>query len=193
MSDAIVVDVEIKKRIDEVPGGWDATDQLGVSCAVVYEFETDRFLVFDDREDSLQLLQKRIMRASDVIGFNTWKFDFPVIWGLKGRQRVTALEKTSRDILRMTWIALGLNPDEFTDRHRGWSLENLCIGTLGRRKTGQGALAPDLYKEGKWGELISYCINDVALTRDLWKHIVTNRSVTNGVTDQTIRFPTGGS
>ena len=35
MIDHVVVDVEIQKTIEETPGGWDATDKLGVAVAFV--------------------------------------------------------------------------------------------------------------------------------------------------------------
>lgn len=52
MIDHIVVDVEIQKTIEETPGGWDATDQLGVSVGVVYEFKSDRFRIYGPDEFS---------------------------------------------------------------------------------------------------------------------------------------------
>ena len=44
--DHIVVDVEIQRTIEETPGGWDATDRLGVAVACVWEYRTARMRVY---------------------------------------------------------------------------------------------------------------------------------------------------
>ncbi len=99
MQDHIVVDVEIKKTIEETPGGWDSTDKLGVAVAVVYEFQTDRFRIFGDTAAELESLRARLLKADRISGFNIWKFDFPVIFGLPGRERVEELRpKTNRHL-----------------------------------------------------------------------------------------------
>jgi DEAD/DEAH box helicase domain-containing protein len=170
MKDRIVVDVEIKKAIGKDGLTWDDTDKLGVSCAVVYEYKTDRFKVFGDRPDELQCLRERILKADRVVSFNGESFDFPVIWECPKRGvevYIKPLYIKSTDILREIWGNLGLSLDQFTSAHAGWGLNAVCRMTLGRGKIGSGAGAPLLYKEGHIGELVTYCMDDVALTHDL--------------------------
>lgn len=178
--DHIVVDIEIQKTIEETPGGWDATDKLGVSCAVVYEYLTNRFRVYGP--DDVKALQDRLLAAHRVTGFNTWKFDFPVIWGLAGRERVEVLRDTSDDLLRRIWMARGLDPDVFTDQHKSWGLDRVCQYTIGSRKSGTGADAPGWFQAGNWSRLVDYCIQDVALTRDLSNFIELYGRCSNGIT-----------
>jgi DEAD/DEAH box helicase domain-containing protein len=86
MIDSVVVDVEIQKTIEETPGGWEATDKLGVAVAVVYEFRRDRMRIYGPED--VEALRARLEEAERIIGFNIWKFDLPVIYGLPGRARV---------------------------------------------------------------------------------------------------------
>ncbi len=48
-----------------------------------------------------------------------------------------------------------------------FGLDGLAEGTLGMQKTGHGAKAPLLYQQGLFGELLSYNLHDVRLTRKL--------------------------
>lgn len=50
----------------------------------------------------------------------------------------------------------------------GISLSNLASSTLQKGKKEKSASAPELYRLGKHKELISYCKNDVLLTRDIF-------------------------
>ena len=190
MEDHIVVDVEIKKTIEETPGGWDATDKLGVSVAVVYEFMTDRFRVYGDTPRELDQLQNRLLRADRISGFNIWKFDFPVIFGLPGRERVESLRDRTNDLLRRIWQSLGHDPDVFTKAtHGGWGLDAVVRGTLkAPGKIANGALAPQWYQAGRWGELVNYCVDDVTLERDLTIFVDRHGYVVNGDTEQVLRI-----
>ena len=189
MIDHIVVDVEIKKTIEETPGGWDATDKLGVAVAVVYEHKSDRFRVYGDTEVELLALRERLMRADRISGFNIWKFDFPVIFGLPGRERYEPLRDKTNDILVRIWRALKLNPDEFTKLHGGWGLDVVARGTLrAPGKIANGAIAPIWYQTGRWGELVNYCIDDVTLERDLTAFVDKHGYVVNGNTGQVLRL-----
>ncbi len=48
------------------------------------------------------------------------------------------------------------------------SLASLSKGTLNQAKLGKAADAPTLFARGKYQELVSYCQQDVALTRDIF-------------------------
>ena len=50
----------------------------------------------------------------------------------------------------------------------GYNLNNLALKNLGVGKTGTGALAPQLWQDGKKKEVIHYCLNDVRLLKLLY-------------------------
>lgn len=180
--DHIVVDVEIAKTIEEV-GGWDATDKMGVAVAVVWEYTNARMRVYGP--DDLEALRERILRADRVTGYNTFNFDFPVIWGIaKGRWLNGATEPLepgvptprylkdklapkSDDLLRRIWVAQGFDPDRFQKGMGGTKLDDVAGATLGARKIGNGADAPKWFQAGQVQRVCNYCADDVALERDL--------------------------
>jgi len=165
MEDHVVVDVEIQKTIEETPGGWDATDKLGVAVACVWEFKTERMRVYGPED--VPALRERLMKADRISGYNIYRFDYPVIWGLPGRERVTQLKDRTNDLLLRIWKALGLDEERFSDLHKGWNLDSVAKGTLGYGKIGNGADAPKWYQAGQIHRVINYCADDVALERDL--------------------------
>lgn len=180
----IVVDIEIQKTIEETPGGWDATDKLGVSCACVWEYQTQRMRLYGP--DNLIALQELLLKAERISGYNIFNFDFPCIWGVSKRDWMlqgtdgarmdwveslrTRLQPRTNDLLRRIWReGLGLDPDEFNPKtHGGWGLDAVSRATLGAPgKIGNGADAPKWYQAGQWAKLVNYCADDVALERDL--------------------------
>lgn len=173
--DHVIVDIEIQKTIEETPGGWDATDKLGVACACIWEYNGARMRVYgpDDVED----LQARLLEADRITGFNIFNFDFPVIWGIRkdiwledsgDHDLKSILKPKTNDLLRRIWQFHGLNPDKFVPRtHGGWSLDAVATSTLGVAKIGNGASAPQWYQDGLLHKVINYCADDVALERDL--------------------------
>lgn len=185
MTDHVVVDVEIQKTVEEVLGGWDATDKLGVAVACLWEYASRRIRVYGP--DDVAALRERLLRADRISGFNIFNFDFPVIWGIpklawiaanpRGDTRYSPamvehvkqelLGKTD-DMLRRVWRALGLDPDRFDKRtHGGWGLDVVASHTLGVGKIGNGADAPKWYQAGEVQRVANYCADDVALERDL--------------------------
>jgi hypothetical protein len=179
--DHIVLDIEIQRLPGQAGLTWEDTDKLGVSCAVVYEFATDRYRHY--LAGDVPALRKRILEAQRVTSFNGWKFDLPVIWGWpKARWPPASLtlpdlslgvsESEFRcrqnDLLRRIWQAQGLDPDIFQVKtHGGWGLDAMAHGTLDQGKSGYGAEAPSWYQQGNWARLLDYCLDDVRLTRDL--------------------------
>ncbi len=173
MIDHIVVDVEIQKTIDETPGGWNATDKLGVAVACVWEYQTNRMRVYGP--ESVVALQKRLLKADRVSGFNIFNFDYPLIWGLskdkwdtvkKGSDWNSFFSKTN-DILRRIWIAQGFDPDVWQEGMGGTKLDDVAGATIGVRKIGYGGDAPKWYQAGQIQRVVNYCADDVAIERDL--------------------------
>ena len=182
--DHVVVDVEIQKTIEETPGGWDATDKLGVAVACVWEYSTQRMRVYGPEE--VIHLRERLLRADRISGFNIFNFDFPVIWGIDkqrwinweplkegindyphGSLKSDLLVKTD-DMLRRIWQAKGLDPDRFNKlTHGGVGLDAVTAATLGACKIGYGGDAPVWYQAGMVQKVANYCADDVALERDL--------------------------
>lgn len=164
--DHIVVDVEIQKTIEETPGGWESTDKLGVAVACVWEYQTQRMRVYGP--DDVQELRHRLIIAQRISGFNIWKFDFPVIFGLPGRERVEYLRGKTDDMLRRIWQAKNLDPDNFDKvTHGGVGLDAITSNTLSASKIGYGGDAPKWYQAGLIQKVVNYCADDVALERDL--------------------------
>ncbi len=183
--DHIVVDVEIAHTVEEV-GGWDHTELMGVACAVVYEYQQDRFRLFGPQD--VEALKERLLKADRVTGFNTWRFDFPVIWGLPARDRVLQLDDKSDDLLGRIWCSLELNREEFSELHKGWGLDVVAKGTLGAGKSGYGGDAPKWFQAGLWARLVDYCLEDVRLERDLCNFIDKYGFVVNGNTGEVLKI-----
>src|SRR5574337_460443 len=166
----VVVDVEIIKTIEETPGGWNATDQLGVAVACVWRYWDQRMRVYGPED--VEELQQSLMEADRITGFNILNFDFPVIWGIAKKDwqshptRNSLLLRTD-DILRRIWQALGLDPESFSGLHKGWNLDAVAGSTLQARKIGHGAEAPKWFQAGLVQKVTNYCADDVALERDL--------------------------
>lgn len=187
----IVIDCEIAHTIEETPGGFDATDKLGLACCVVYGYETNRYRVYGEKD--VPKLREKILCAKSVTGFNNWKFDLPLIWGMTQKDFCATPEAPKifvhlNDILRRIWIGCNLDPDVFTKDHKGWSLDMVAKGTLGKGKIGQGALAPIWWKEGRKLDVVNYCLDDVQLTRELKDHIDYNRFVVRASDSRKVVF-----
>jgi DEAD/DEAH box helicase domain-containing protein len=157
--DHVILDIEIQKPIGG-PGGltWNDTDTMGVSVAILYEMEADRYVIYG--ADDLKALRDRLEAAERITTWNGWSFDLPVLYGLRRPMTVDHLAGASDDMLARIWQARG----RF---EKGWKLEEVGQATLGRGKTDDGALAPIFYQQGQWVKLINYCLGDVHLTRDL--------------------------
>jgi DEAD/DEAH box helicase domain-containing protein len=164
-----VFDAEIKKPIEQCSKGWQSHDEMGISVLVIFDYRTMRYRVFDDKnhEEALEILYGYDL----VVGFNTVGFDWKLINATWPANR----ERRSRDydILREIWIAQGLNPNEFVPQtHGGFKLDDVAADTLQMRKSANGALAPIMYQEGRWADLVDYCIEDVRIEKTLFEFVV---------------------
>lgn len=175
----LIYDIEIKKAIlgkKEAPIegidyclGWHDHANMGISCIGVYDYVEQRYRVFmdDNIDDFIVLAGQRDM----VVSFNGLAFDNRVC----AANGIPVRDDRTYDLLVELWAAAGLGPQFAYPTHLGFGLDAACAANFGARKTGNGALAPVLYQRGQFGQLIDYCLNDVALTKRLFEHALANR------------------
>jgi len=166
-----VFDLEIKNPIETLSKGWQSHNEMGIACLCLFDYFTGRYRVFDDNS-KLECLD--ILLSYDyIIGFNTVGFDMKVInacWTVpQDKPRVSK----DFDILRQLWVSLGLNPDVFNGKtHGNCKLDKIAKETINMSKSGDGALAPQLYQQNRFAEVIDYCLNDVLIEKTLFEFIV---------------------
>lgn len=100
-----------------------------------------------------------LLSFEQIVGYNNKHFDNTLL----GQYRADAkelLDLKSIDMLEVIEKRLG---------HRV-SLQNIVEPTLKKGKIGDGELAVKLWLEGRHEELISYCVKDVELTKDLYEY-----------------------
>lgn len=163
----LLFDIEILKAIptgDLIPGieycsGWNDHENVGISVICAYSYLDSRFHVF--LQDNFHAFQDLADSSKSIIGFNSISFDDSVC----GKNGIRV--KTTFDLLREIYKAKGLDPFpvKFTSAYRGYSLNAVCKANGVGQKTGHGALAPVLWQQGKFDEVIAYCQNDVLLLK----------------------------
>ncbi|WP_028325976.1 DEAD/DEAH box helicase [Desulfatirhabdium butyrativorans] len=147
-----VLDIETQMSAEEA-GGWNRADRMKVSCAVLYDSQTDRYDAY--LEDRIDELLERLKTFDLMVGFNIKRFDYQV---LRGYGKFDFQQIPTLDILESVHGFLGYR----------LSLDHLAHITLGKAKSGDGLQALRWWKEGRIAEIIEYCRMDVAITRDLF-------------------------
>lgn len=168
---AIIYDIEIVKAIPDrkkpnIEGieyceGWNDHASMGISVIGCYHVLTDRYRVFcqDNFEDFAELVRTRDV----LVSFNGIGFDNKVL----AHHMSASLfpEAKCYDILRELWVADGLAPEFAYPSHIGYGLDDVAYANFGLQKTGNGAMAPVDWQQGKIGQVIDYCLNDIKLTK----------------------------
>jgi hypothetical protein len=167
----VVLDCETKVApTKDGPVGWKDYDKMGCSVSVTFDYQVMRYRVYMD--DNRPLLMARLASADLVTGFNIEAFDLPLLDDLSKDEGTYSLNLEPQHIYDMLKVSRrGAGVDNFT---KGFKLADHLAATLGPdwAKSGDGAAAPALWQQGKLGELISYCMDDVAVERALFEHIV---------------------
>lgn len=153
----LILDVETKKTFDEVGGYF--PDRLGISFVGVCRRENpyDKGEMLSFFEQDLPNLFPLLEQADVVIGFNIDGFDMP-----------TFLPYYNGDISKIPTLDV-LTRIKDSAGHR-IKLDSVAVETLGVGKSGDGLDAIKYYKNQQWDELKKYCIQDVAVTRDVYDY-----------------------
>ena len=158
MKNHIVLDIETQNLFSDV-GGKENLTKLSLSVAGVYSYTSNEFLTFTESE--MPAFQNLLAKTNLIIGFNTNHFDLPI---LQKYVDVDLSKIPSLDIMDEVVSLLG---------HR-LSLDDLVSSTLGKKKSANGLMAVQYFREGRMDELKKYCLDDVRLTRDLYEHGLKN-------------------
>ncbi len=154
----LILDLETKHSFREISD----PKKLGISVAAIYDYKDNQGKVFTEKE--INGLFTYLEHSSYIIGYNVKSFDIAVLQGYyPGRVE----HFSSFDILEDVREKIG----------RRLALNDLVYATLGKKKSGHGLIAIDLYKEGKWDDLKKYCLDDVMLTKELFDYGVRNRQI----------------
>lgn len=180
---ALIYDIEIVKaipsnketRVDgiEYCAGWHDHAHMGVSVIGCYDYAEDRYRGFcaDNIGEFAALCRNRRF----IVGFNSIPFDNAVLTSAYPQFDYAWHDDPvghCYDLLREVWAAAGLGPKFKYPSHAGYSLDACCEANFGTRKTGSGALSPVLWQQGRVGEVIDYCLNDIRLTKQLFDAVL---------------------
>lgn len=167
----LIYDSEIVKAIPdknappvtgiEYCAGWHDHANMGISVIGAYDYWEQRYRVFC--QDNLSEFQKLVDDHDLVISFNGLAFDNK----LCAANGVKVSDEKTYDLLVEIWRAVGLGPTFERQTHGGFGLNALTQLNFGIGKVGTGAFAPVLWQQGKYGEVIDYCLDDVMLTKAL--------------------------
>ncbi len=151
----VVFDLEIKKTIEECSKGWASHDEMGISVLCAYDFRDKRYRVYMD--DNIQEFVDRANEPGTLIsGFNIVDFDLKVLRGagykIKPDDKLIIYDM----LLESRMGALGKPRGAV----KGFKLDDHLQALGLPMKTGNGALAPIWWKEGKVGKVVDYCMND---------------------------------
>jgi DEAD/DEAH box helicase domain-containing protein len=150
--------------------GWDALKggEGGLSAIVVWDSLEEKPYLYDDK--TLEACAKHLESADYVIGFNSAEFDVKPIEGILDRRLVL---KEHIDLLQLIWRELRRR----NQRVKGNTLDEVGRRTIGVGKSGDGMHAPALANEGRFAELFQYCMDDVTLTHNIFKHVARHGGV----------------
>jgi DEAD/DEAH box helicase domain-containing protein len=145
-------DLETQKSAEDV-GGWGNIHKMGLAVGVVWDSLDQKFFIYEEK-DAAQLVDK--LRTADLaVGFNIIGFDYTV---LQPYSDFDLEEINTFDMLVDVKKNLGFR----------LSLNHLAQHTLNAKKSADGLVSLQWYKEGKIDKIIKYCQQDVEITRDLF-------------------------
>ena len=170
----LAFDLEIAKAIP-FNQDLDAHRPLGITCAATWASDSDTPMVWCGRGDYGQIapamngtevkalvnyLHAATYQGYTLLGFNTLGFDFRCLVDEGGDLVVCkSLALSHVDMFFHLFCRLGYGP--------GLGRAAKGMGLTGKIEGMDGALAPDLWKRGQYGQVLQYVAQDVRTTLDL--------------------------
>jgi hypothetical protein len=166
----LIYDIEIAKAIPpkhpvkgiEYCNGWSDFENMGIAV-IGYKWSHEANARHTlSAIGFLDMLMQYEEEDYKLVGFNSRSFDDKLL----AANDLAGIE-THYDLLEQIRVAAGFKGDyKSVPKGYKYSLDNIAQDN-GAAKTGQGALAPVLWQQGKNQEVIDYCINDVLITEKI--------------------------
>ncbi len=152
----IIFDIEADGLITNV-GSKQVFPNIYVVC--IYDSETDKYSSYT--QEQLKDLWPILEKADLLIGYNNDGYDTPLLnnYYSGDLKKINGL-----DILSEIKKSLGFR----------LKLDSVAEATLGRKKTGHGLEAMEWWKQGRYDDVIKYCIEDVRITKDIYEYALKN-------------------
>jgi hypothetical protein len=161
----IVYDLEIKKPIEQCSKGWASHDEMGISVGCAFDYRSMQFRVFMD--DNIQELVARLNETDTiVVGFNHIGFDNKLLRA-SGFDLKPDSELKNYDMMLISKLGAGVKT--FI---KGFKLDDHLEALGMPPKTADGKEAPQMYQDGKLGQLVDYCLSDVIREKLLFEDMV---------------------
>lgn len=148
----VFFDLETKFLANEV-GGWQNAHLMGVSVAVLYDYDDSKFSFYEEKD--VDILIEKLVNAKLVVGYNIEDFDLKVLSAYYGKK----LKLNTFDILKKIKEKLGVRK----------SLQHLASINLNSEKIADGLQAVKWFRDGEIEKLKLYCQKDVELVKDLFE------------------------
>ena len=145
-------DLETQKSADDV-GGWGNIHKMKLAVGVVWDSIDQDYFVYEEKD--AKILVEKLRTADLVIGFNVIGFDYTVLQPYSDfdLQEINTFDMLV-DVKKLLNFRLSLN--------------HLAQHTLNAKKSADGLISLQWYRDGKIDKIIHYCKQDVEITRDLY-------------------------
>lgn len=166
----VVFDCEIENDVDGTIVTWNRKDLMGFSVGCLFDYRTGDYGVYF--KEDIGRFADRLNTADLIVGFNILGFDNELIRAQGGPLKPDD-ELSHYDLLEWSRRSIGWTPAKSFPR--GMRLDDHLQATFGSQfmKTEDGALAPKMWRDGRRGEVVSYCLADVRREKTLFEHVVT--------------------
>lgn len=192
MSKIMALDIETANYSYEI-GGWDKTHLFDPVVVATWDGENAHIFSKEDVEvphanvhplhprELGEHLKKHIDAGGIIIGHNIRGFDLPVLKdALDMHYAGVLMNKASECLIDTSWTLR-------TSAGQRVSLDDVCKHTLGRGKQIMHSEdAPVAWREGRYAEVMKYCLQDCKLNYDLFEYgrkkgVVKARDIDSGI------------
>ena len=156
----VVFDIETSNWMSDTGSGDPADLDIAIVCS--YDSETDTYRSF--LEPELPELWKILERTDVLVGYNSDHFDIPLLnkYYPGDLTRIKSL-----DLMQEVYAALG----------RRLKLDAIAEGTLGEKKSADGAQSLRWWRAGEVEKVRAYCLKDVEITKKIFDYALEHGSV----------------